>query len=130
MDVAFTMPIVIGTSIFPGEILGLLGFSYKSSCPVLEIVMLSSLLLVSMATVNNLCYAYKKYKYVLLTRLAASIPRLVLYLLLTPIWASTSTALSFAIGSVTGVFATLMIVPRIGLNLDWKKLIKIFFVPC
>lgn len=128
VGLALTMPLVVGAAMFPQEILGLLGSSYKVAWLELEIVMISSLLLVPVSTVNNLSYAYKKYSYVFWVGLALSLPRLILYILLTPIMASTGTAMSFAVGSVTGVIAALIAASKIGLNLETKKLLKIFLI--
>ncbi len=126
VGLAFTMPLVIGVGLFPEYILGLLGPSYAKAWLELEIIMSSSLLLVFISAVNNLCYAYEKYYYVFLIGLVTSIPRLILYIILTPIWGSTGTALSFAIGSVTGIFTALIIAPKVGLNFNWQTLTSIF----
>ena len=129
VGLAFTMPLVVGVGLFPEYILGLLGPSYTVAWLELEIIMFSSLLLVFTSAVNNLCYAYEKYHYVLLIGLAMSIPRLILYVFLTPIWGSTGTALSLAIGSVTGILTALTIAPKIGLNFNWQALTSIFIAP-
>ena len=61
--------------------------------------------------------------------LASNIPRVVLYFLLVPAYGVEGAAISYTIGAVIGLISSLFIAKKIGMQIFWKDLAIILFIP-
>ena len=114
---------------YPESILGLLGHTYTKASLVLSILSLGYIPVLFTAGVFNLVYAYGMYKESLLIGLYQNVPRAILYLILTPILQGLGTALSMAIGGVTGLVYALIVSKHIGFHFNGKRSLETILVP-
>ncbi len=119
-----TLILVIPLSMYSTQILGLLGSDYRSAWCDLILLSIASLLMTFGIVIRNLSYAYNMYRNVLFVGLAVSIPRLLLYIYLTPIYGSIGTSIAYLSGGVGGVIAGYFIGKRINFFFNWKVISK------
>ncbi len=119
-----TLILIIPLSLYSREVLSILGSEYESAWVDLIILSIASLLMTFGIVIRNLSYAYDMYGNVLIIGLAASIPRLSLYMLLTPVYGSIGTSIAYLSGGVGGVIGGYFIGKRIGFSFDWKIIAK------
>ena len=129
VSLLFGMPIVSFIIFYSKDILQLFGNSYVEGSFTLEILLWATLPLVVGQGVRTLVYAYGNYSQVLGIGLSISIPRIVLYFILVPIFGITGAALSFTIGTLGGFVIALIIAKKVGLKLFVKDLALIFTIP-
>ena len=109
--------------------MSLFGKDYVAGSSSLAILLMSILPVTVMTGINILIYAYGDYKKVLLIGLATSIPRILLYFVLVPLYGIEGSALSFTLGSVTGFMVSVILARNIKMKLFWKDLAIMFFTP-
>lgn len=114
---------------YPESILGLLGHTYTRASLVLSVLSLGYIPVLLTAGVFNLVYAYGMYRESLLIGLYQNVPRVILYLILTPMLQGLGTALSMAIGGVTGLAYALIVSRRIGFHVNGKQSLEAILVP-
>ena len=114
---------------YPESILGLLGHTYTKASLVLSILSLGYIPVLLTTGVFNLVYAYGMYKESLLIGLYQNVPRVILYLILTPMMQGLGTALSMAIGGVTGLAYAFIVSRRIGFHFNIKQSLETIMVP-
>lgn len=123
------VPIAIYFIVYPWLPLSLLGREYMGASTILAILLLSCVPLALYATVNSLVYSYKKYREVLYLGLSQNVPRLILYLLLVPLFSGLGAAYSFTIGTYTGFLYAVYLAYRIGFRIDWALISRIIALP-
>ena len=114
---------------YPESILGLLGHTYTRASLVLSVLALGYIPVLLTAGVFNLVYAYGMYKETLYIGLYQNVPRVILYLILTPVLQGLGTALSMAIGGVTGLAYALIVSRKIGFHVNGKQSLEVILVP-
>ncbi len=122
-------PAMVYVLLYPDTILRLLGSEYVSASPMLSIMMLAVIPLSITYCVSNLLLAYGSYGRVLAIGLAQNLPRLILYLALTPLYSGFGSAVAFTIGGYTGLFYSLYVSSRIGYRIDYRGILKIVSIP-
>ncbi len=95
----------------------------------LIILLLSIVPSIIVSSISNLSYAYGFYRKVLTIALAASTPRVILYLFLTPRFGGIGAAEAFLIGSIFSFLIAYPISHTLGLKILWKDVIKLVFIP-
>jgi O-antigen/teichoic acid export membrane protein len=111
------------------EIMQLFGPDYIKGSVILEMLSLSTLFSVVSSGITILAYSQGKYKQAVVIGIASSIPRVVLYFVLVPIYGEVGGALSYTIGSITGFLVSIIICKKIGLKISWKELGVISIIP-
>jgi len=129
ISLIFGMPILSVVIFYSKDILQLFGNSYIEGSFTLEILLWATLPLVVSGGVKTLVYAYGNYRQVLAIGLSISLPRVVLYFILVPIFGITGAALSFTIGTLVGFVISLIIAKKVGLRIFFKDLALIFTIP-
>ena len=129
ISLIFGMPFVSVVIFYSKDILQLFGNSYIEGSFTLEILLWATLPLVVGQGVKTLVYAYGNYRQVLAIGVSISLPRIVLYFILVPIFGITGAALSFTIGSLVGFVISLIIAKKVGLRIFYKDLTLIFTIP-
>ncbi len=129
MSIVLVSPLSMFLVFYPETILGLLGEKYVSGASLLSILALSGIPVVATLAINNLVYAYGMYGRVLGIGLAQNIPRLILYLLLTPVYGGYGTAIAYTIGSFTGLVFAVITSYSIGFRTNLKSLAKAIILP-
>ena len=106
-----------------------LGGKYPNIAPIMLVLALSTIPLAITFPITNLVYAYGNYFQVLKIGLAQNIPRIILYLTITPILGGLGTAIAYLTGSITGLTQASRIANHVGLKLNWGKIGKTLATP-
>ncbi|KSW10764.1 hypothetical protein CF15_08260 [Pyrodictium occultum] len=122
VSLAVTAPVAFYAAAYPGLVLGLLGRGYASASAELAVLLTGFLPDAVNATVSSLAYAHGRYRLVLAQGLAASLPRLLLYLVLVPRLHGLGAAVAYALGSYAGLAYSAAVAGGLGLRLDWRLL--------
>jgi len=123
------VPLASSIFFYSREVLGLLGRNYIEGETSLQILLLSIAPTIILSGIGNLVYSYGNYKQSLVIDLFMSVPRVILYFLLVPIYGSIGASISFTIGSLTGLVVSIIVARKIGMLIFWKDLVLLFFVP-
>ena len=124
-----SVPLASSIFFYSREVLGLLGQNYIEGETSLQILLLSLPPTIILSGIGNLVYSYGNYKQSLVIDLFMSVPRVLLYFLLVPIYGSIGASISFTIGSLTGLVVSIIVARKIGMLIFWKDLVLLFFVP-
>lgn len=129
MSVIIALPLSSALTFYSDSIMSLFGKEYAQGGQSLSIL-LSSMLPIAVATgISTLAYAYGNYRQVLLIGITSNVPRTILYIMLLPIYGSIGAAMSYTIGSLIGLFVSILIAHKIGLRLAWKSIALITIIP-
>jgi O-antigen/teichoic acid export membrane protein len=79
--------------------------------------------------IGTLVYSYGNYRQVLAIGLVSSIPRIVCYFVLVPIYGITGAAVSFVVGSIIGFSVSVVVAKNIRMLIFGKDLALIFIIP-
>ncbi|CAN5633849.1 hypothetical protein BH18THE1_BH18THE1_19780 [soil metagenome] len=123
------LPLSCSIIFYSGDIMHLIGPNYKSGALSLQILLSSTFPLIVLSGVETLVYSYGQYRHTLTINLTSSIPRTILYFALVPIFGMNGVAISFTVGSVIGLIASILVAKRIKLFLFWKPLMLTLSVP-
>lgn len=129
MSLVVTLPLSSSMIFYAAEIMKLFGQGYVGGSFVLQVLLLSSLPSVVISGVNSLVYSQGNYRQVMAIGLASSIPRVLLYFVLVPFYGSDGAAISFTLGSIAGFVSSVLFARAIGLQLFWKDLLLVQFIP-
>ena len=129
ISIVLVSPLSMFLVFYPETVLGLLGEKYVGGASLLSILVLSGIPIVATLAINNLVYAYGMYSRVLGIGLAQNIPRLLLYLLLTPVYGGYGAAIAYTIGSFTGLAFASITSYSIGFRAGLQSLAKAIILP-
>ncbi|MGI0021275.1 MAG: hypothetical protein ACRD9Q_00295 [Nitrososphaeraceae archaeon] len=129
MSLVVTLPIASSLIFYAREIMQLFGQGYVDGAFALQILLLSSLPAVIVSGVNSLVYSQGNYRRVLVIGLASSIPRVLLYFIVVPLYGSIGAALSFTLGSIIGFVVSIIFARAIGLQIFWRELLLVQIIP-
>lgn len=129
ISLILSVPLSTSLIFYSNQIMGIFGKDYVTGSSSLAILLFSILPVTVMTGINILVYAYGDYKKVLLIGLATSLPRIILYFILVPLYGIDGTALSFTLGSIAGFVVSIILARVISFKLYWKDLILIFSIP-
>nr|MDO8100906.1 oligosaccharide flippase family protein [Candidatus Njordarchaeota archaeon] len=114
---------------YPGFLLSLIGGDYIQSASTLTLLVLSTIPLTFISAMGSLIYAAGSYRKVLGIGLTINIPRVILYFLLVPIYGGSGAALSFLIGSATGLVAAIYLSKVADFQVSSRKIAVIIVAP-
>ncbi len=129
MSMILALPFSAWLIFYSKDILQLFNQNYVEGSSSLGVLLLSMLPIAVMTGVNTLVYSYGNYRQVLAIGLASSLPRTVLYFVLVPILSGMGASISYTVGSVIGFILSVIYAKRIGLQLNSKELLVLFFLP-
>ena len=129
ISMLFMVPVAVFVAVYPWLPLGLLGEEYIVASNILIVLLLGSVPLAITMCISNLVYAYGLYRMVLLIGLVQNVPRIVSYLILVPRYGGLGAALSFTIGTYSGLLYVLYAMHYIRFNLDARTLGKVIAIP-
>jgi O-antigen/teichoic acid export membrane protein len=109
--------------------LHLLGEDYAEGSLSLEIMLLSMLPTAVQYGITSLAFSYANYRQVLFTGLSTSVPRVVLYFVLVPVYGGTGASIAYTLGAIIGFVTSVIIAKEIGLEISWRNLFYIFIIP-
>jgi O-antigen/teichoic acid export membrane protein len=119
---ALACPLVAFLTLYSNLPLSLIpGSVYTSAAPTLSILCLSIIPLTFILAVNSLVYASGSYKKVLALGLATNIPRVILYFPLVPVYGGFGAALSFVLGTFTGLVVAIYLSKTARIPVSWSK---------
>ncbi len=129
MSLIIALPFSSSLIFYSKNVMQLFGEQYITGSSSLEILLISMLPIAIITGINTLVYAYGNYRQVLTIGLASSVPRTALYFLLVPLYSGLGAAISYTVGSIIGLIATIIIGRQIGMRIYWKDLALILFIP-
>lgn len=125
----FTMPIVALLFFYPANILNLLGNEFRPAASILSIMMVAIPIAIICEMVYYFVYGRGDNKSVLFLGLAANIPRIVLYLIITPELGGIGAAIAYLAGSLSQLALTIRIGKLHSLGISYMKCILISLIP-
>jgi len=128
LALVFTVPLTASLAAYPQVTLGFFSPEYAVASKMLLVLLFATVPQGLIDGVNSLAYAYGKYRLVLVMGLAISVPRTVMYMILTPSMGGLGAALALLSGTAIGLVAAFGVTKGIGLKFQWRDLI-VTFVP-
>lgn len=125
----FMFPIATSLMVYSWLPLSLLGREYISASIILITLLLAAAPIAIIDGVNSFVYAAGMYSYVLTIGLAQNLPRIALYLVLTPLYEGLGAALSYTIGGFVGLCAVLWISRKVNFKINWYNVATIIGIP-
>lgn len=129
LGLAISSPLMVLLAIYPMVPLSLMGKAYVEASLILTILALTTVFQVIGSGIGSLVYAYGYYHLILIGSLAASIPRILFYLWLTPIYGGLGVALSFLLGTIIGFVTALIIAKHVDFHMDWRDITIAISIP-
>lgn len=129
MSLTISLPFSSSLVFYSAQVMSMFGPDYIEGSSILGILLLSMLPTSVAGTINTLAYSYGNYKQVLAIGLASTIPRILFYFILVPIYGGVGAALSYSAGSIVVFIISLIIAKKIGMKLFWKDLTFLFIIP-
>ena len=129
LTLTIVVPVSVILAIYSKVFLGFIGSSYVDAWLILTILLVGIAPFAIIQGVRILAYAYGLYSLVLILGITVSLPRTLLYLILTPLFGGVGAAEAFLIGTITGLISVIFISRRIGLTLDKVSLVLVFLIP-
>jgi O-antigen/teichoic acid export membrane protein len=112
LGLAVGCPLALFLVFYPGFPLSFMGSQYLNAAPILAVLSASIIPLTYLSAVTSLVYAAGSYGKVLGIGIATSVPRIILYFLLVPIYSGLGAALSFLAGCFLGSVAAIIVSKR------------------
>jgi len=129
VSLVFILPISSTIMFFPEDVLQFFGESYVEGSFTLQILMISVLPMMVGQGVRFLVYAYGNYKQFLWLGMASSVPTIILYFILVPIYGGMGAGMSITTGSIILFTASIFIAKKVKFQIFWKDLILILAIP-
>jgi len=129
LSLIISLPFSAWLMFYAKNVLDLLNPKYGEGSSTLEVLLLSILPIVVTSGINILVYSYGKYRQVLIIGSVTSIPRIIIYFALVPVYGIWGASVSFTIGSIAGFIVSVLIANKIGMKIFWKQLVFLFIIP-
>lgn len=124
-----SMPLAGIVFFYSKEILSLFGPEFVASTNILEILILSFPAMILAEGVYYLLYARGHYKNVLFLGLLGNIPRIILYIILVPIYGGMGGAIAFVIGAFLQLILTIILIEKMNIRLQYLLFAFITIIP-
>jgi O-antigen/teichoic acid export membrane protein len=129
ISMALVSPIAIYTIFYSNTLLAWFGREYMGSAIILSILLTSFPPIILYQVANSLAYSRKLYNQVLMLGLAQNIPRLILYVVLTPLYGGLGAAYSYVTGAYTGLLYIIYLAKKLYFNVNWFEQSKTIILP-
>ncbi len=128
-SLVISVPVSFYIIAYPQLFLRLLGSEYVAASNILVILLLSTIPAAVTYCLSSLLLVYGDYLEVFLIGLTQNIPRLIMYLVLTPILGGLGSGIAFTTGAYTGFIYSIIVSRRIGYRIDYRDLLLIASIP-
>ncbi len=129
LSILIALPLSFAIMFYSDEVLELLGPAYIEATLILDILILSLLPTAIHYGITSVIYSYGKYREVLILGLSVSIPRVLLYFALIPLWGGLGGAIGYTLGAILGFVVSIRIARKNNINLEWKNYLLVSAVP-
>lgn len=129
LSLIISLPFSAWLMFYAKNVLYLINQSYGEGSSALEVLLLSIFPMVVTSGVNILVYSYGKYRQVLIIGSVVSIPRIILYFALVPVYGIWGASVSYTIGSIAGLIVSVLVAKKIGMKIFWKQLVCLCVIP-
>ena len=129
LTLTIVVPIALALTVYSKNILSFFGPNYIDAWLPLTILLIAVAPFAMVQGVNILAYASGLYSLVLILGVSISLPRTLLYIVLTPLFGGVGAAEAFLAGTITGLVCMVYIGKKIGAILDGHSLALIFLPP-
>lgn len=117
-------PVAIASAAAAPWLLGVLGPSYTSAAPALVVLLASWIPVIYNTGFSSLLYSEDSYREALGLGLARNIPRIILYILLTPVLGDLGAAVAYTAGSYSGLAYSLGRSADSRMGFSWRRPLK------
>lgn len=124
-----SLPLVAAGIVYPELLLTIMGSEYAAGALTFQILLCSIPLLAIASGIHYFAYSQGAYRIVLSIGLATNVPRVILYILLTSIYGGAGAALSYFIGSITGVSTAIIAARGLDFEIDGLKAFGLLIPP-
>ena len=125
----FTMPLATPLLFFSDKFLGLMGSQFGSANSILSILMTSLPFVIISEMIYYFYYGMGDHKVVLYLGLSGNIPRIILYVVLSPLFGSNGTAVAWLVGSVAQAVLSIIMAKRDALPLQFRQYTILVAIP-
>jgi O-antigen/teichoic acid export membrane protein len=129
ISLIITVPISISIIFYAPNVLQIFGHDYALGSENLIILLLSIVPTSILSGIGVLVYAYGHNTQFMLIGLFTSVPRVILYFILVPLFGGNGAAITYLIGSVAGFILSLYVAKRTRLKLFWKQILLVLAIP-
>ena len=129
LSLAVSAPATVLAILYSWLPLSILGREYLEAKDIFTVLALGILPVAFSSGISTLVYAYGIYMYVFLIGVFQNIPRIILYYQFTPILKGLGAAISYTIGSLSGLIASIMIAHKVGFKANFRELLVIIATP-
>jgi O-antigen/teichoic acid export membrane protein len=131
MKLAFliTIPVSFPLIFFAEDFMLLLGEDFAPASDALSIMMIGLPMSIIAEMIYYFFYGLGNKKYVLLLGLTGNVPRIVLYGVMSPIYGVNGAALSYTVGTICQLVASMVVSRKFGIPLKYKEFIIISIIP-
>jgi len=128
-SLAITVPLALVLALYSSVPLSLLGKRYVEASTMLSILALGALISPIVSGYGSYIYAIGKYSHVILLGLTGNLSRIVLYILLIPLFEAKGVALAYSLGFLLSLVAMVFSAYKTGYILSWMQYAKIISIP-
>lgn len=129
LGLVIAAPMIVSLLLCSKVILSFFGSEFLAANTALTLLLTSALFTVIVNGILTLAYAYGRYKDVLLIGLVTNIPRVILYVVLVPLYKADGAAIAFLGGTVIGFISSVIVASSMGTRLLWKQILLILSLP-
>lgn len=129
LSLALTVPLASVFALYSFLPLSPFGPSYVQASNLLTVLVLGSLISPIVSGYTSYVYAIGKYSHVAIIGTIANLSRIILYILLLPIFMATGIALSYTLGVLVALLVILPSARKIGYKFNWTKYLTIIAIP-
>ena len=128
VGLAFVGPTALAIAGAAREVLSFIKPEYGDAWAALTLALIANLLMVLVMSVMNLSYSFNRFLDVLGIGLSASLTRIALYILLTPVMGSTGAAFSYLVGAAVGLAHSALLAHGRSYSIPWLSVLGILGV--
>lgn len=128
MSCIILLPAVSFITIFAQDVLGMFGEQYKGASFVLALLVLSTVPYTIHAAVDTYFYARGDYGKAIIMGVISEAPKVLLYILLVPLFSGEGAAYSYLIGVVFGMVASIVVAAKTRTKIKWRILATLLLV--
>lgn len=129
LSLAVTAPIAVMLAVYGDVALTFLNPEYSKAKPILAILLIGVAPWALASGINAYAYAIGAYSAVLALGLATNIPRSALYLAATPLLGGIGAAISYTMGTISGVAVATAIAKKLQVKFRWRHISLLLATP-
>ncbi len=124
-----SLPLISFLIVYPALPLAIMSPEYAAGATVFQLFLASIPLITVYSGIVSFCYAINRYRLVLFVGLCTNVPRVVMYLILAPLYSDIGASASFLLGAFLGFCAAILVARRLQSVVEWKSMALLLIPP-